>query len=172
MSDVKSGDQDKYAPGNTGSDGSYIVGKGKPPESGKFRKGDGRRRGRRRPKVPKSLGADFLEEIRSLVTVTVNGKQHRVTKQRAILMRLIDNAAKGHAGAIKSVLSQIRQYTDDKVFTEEELDKLTLDELTILEFFAAKLSGEVPTADTRKDIDELLERIGLDTIGWEAKPDS
>ena len=93
-------DASAYAPGNITPDGDYVVGKDKPPESGKFRTGDGRQRGRRR-KGTRNLATDLRAELDALVTVNVGGATKKISRQRAILMRLADNATKalGHAGA-------------------------------------------------------------------------
>ena len=89
-----------YAPGNVTPDGDYVVGKGKPPESGKFRAGDGRQRGRR-PKGTNNLATDLRAVLETRVTVNVGGIPKKVTRQQAILMRLADNAStKGQTPAI------------------------------------------------------------------------
>jgi hypothetical protein len=92
-----------YGPGNTADDGHYVVGKGRPPEHGKFRAGDGRKRGRR-PKGTKNLASDLHEELGAPVAVTVGGKKKKVTRQRAIVMRMADNATKGQTSAIALAL--------------------------------------------------------------------
>ena len=100
---TKDRDPGRYFPGNLGPDGRYLVGKGKPPESGKFRAGDGRQRGRRR-KGTKNLATDLMEELDARVTVTVGGTSKRITRQRAIVMRMADNATKGQNPAIAMTL--------------------------------------------------------------------
>lgn len=51
-----------YKSGNTNEDGSYKVGKNKPPEHGMFRAGDGRPRGRRK-KGTKNLATDLAKSL-------------------------------------------------------------------------------------------------------------
>ena len=102
-------DDGPYKDGNTNEDGSYKVGKNKPPESGKFRAGDGRPRGRRK-KGTKNLATDFNEELSSKVTLKVDGKPRRVTKQRAIMMRLMDNASRGQTTAIKTIMDYAEKF--------------------------------------------------------------
>ncbi|MEO6381489.1 MAG: DUF5681 domain-containing protein [Nitrobacter sp.] len=104
MTDKPDPEVERFAPGNTSPDGSYLVGKNKPPESGKFRANDGRLRGRRR-KGTKNLATDFEEEMVSRVTVSVGGQQKRVTRQRSIVMRVLDNASRGQNSAINMVFS-------------------------------------------------------------------
>lgn len=93
-----------YEASNTTDDGHYIVGKGRPPESGQFKKDDGRQRGRR-PKGTNNLATDLREELGSRVTVTVGGVPKKVSRQRAIVMRLADNATKGQNRAIALALN-------------------------------------------------------------------
>lgn len=104
MTDKRDPEVERFAPGNTKPDGTYLVGKNKPPESGKFRANDGRSRGRRR-KGTKNLATDVEEELACLVTVSVGGQQKRVTRQRSIVMRAMDNASRGQNSAINLVFS-------------------------------------------------------------------
>ncbi|MEG3181272.1 DUF5681 domain-containing protein [Sphingomonas sp. LT1P40] len=132
----------KYAPGNTGADGDYIVGKGKPPQHGKFKKGDERKRGRRR-KGTQNLATDFREEMRDSVTVSVGGKTRRVSKQRSLVMRLLDNASRGQVGSLKLAL----EYGDRFGSAQE-------------------MSGELP-ADATAQLPNLddLSRTEMETLG-------
>lgn len=136
---------------NTTPDGDYIVGKGRPPESGKFRKGDGRKRGRR-PKGTRNLATDFREELEGLVPVTVRGVTKMVTAQQAVLMRLIDNAMKGQHTAIAAVLDheqrlvapvKRREEEEQRKRAEQKFDVscLSRDELRALQFLHYKIQG-------------------------------
>ena len=138
---------------NVAPDGEYLVGKNRPPEAGKFRAGDGRPRGRRK-KGTKNLATDFNEEMATLVTVLVGGTPRRVTRQRAILMRLADNATKGQNPAIAMTL-EYRQRFVDPVETREQVapiekkgqydyNRLTLPEKLALEYLLLKAEGLKP----------------------------
>lgn len=142
--------KDPYGPGNTGPDGDYIVGKGRPPESGKFRKGDGRRRGRR-PKGTPNLATDFREQLDGLVPVTLAGVTKKVTRQQALVMRLTDNAMKGQNTAILAVLdleqrlvAPLRRREEERKQAEAKADlsRLSRDELRMLLFLRRKMDGE------------------------------
>ena len=136
-----------FDPSNTTEDGHYIVGKGKPPDSGKFKKGDGRRRGRR-PKGTRNLATDLCEEFGSSVAVTVGGVAKKVSRQRAIVMRLADNATKGQTSAIALAL-ELQQRLVDPLLGEErqqsaydkDLKRLSDLELEALIYLAAKVEG-------------------------------
>ena len=57
-----------FASGNTREDGSYEVGRGRPPASGQYRAGDGRQRGRR-PKAGANADTDLERELARKVTI-------------------------------------------------------------------------------------------------------
>lgn len=144
----------EYSPGNTAPDGGYVVGKGKPPESGKFRKGDGRQRGRRK-KGTRNLATDFLEEMASPVTLSVNGKPRKITRQRAIVMRLMDNASRGQNNAIEMAFQYGIQFGANSAAANEptgwtHIDTLSDEELATLERLIMKACGmeEVPDASS------------------------
>lgn len=148
-----------YAPGNMDAAGNFLVGKGRPPESSKFRAGDNRKRGRR-TKGTRNLASDLREELEAILTVTVGGKPRRVTRQRAVVMRLADNAGKGRDRSIEH-LFRLQQALVEPLLEHEhagggfrDLSHLSDDELDVLHFAALKLAGDEIPAD-------LLERIGL-----------
>ena len=150
-----------FKPGNTNPDGSYKVGKNKPPEKGKFRAGDGRKRGRRK-KGTKNLATDFNEELSSKVTLKVDGKAKRVTKQRAIMMRLMDNASRGQNAAINTIMAyaekfgievQLEDQSSEQSLGYPHLQELTDYEFELLTKLLEKASGQSLTA---KDKDGRL----------------
>lgn len=144
MDDPKEKPAGRYAPGNEAEDGSYKVGKGKPPESGKYRKDDGRPRGGR-AKGTRNFRTDFEEEMASAVTVSVNGEPRQVTRQRSIIMRLTDNASRGQNAAIRTTLHYKEKFdavaqaeaAQNQEMVEEETaeDYPCLDDLTPEERF-------------------------------------
>jgi hypothetical protein len=94
-----------YKRGNTGPDGTYLIGKNRTPEHTRFAAGDGRKRGRR-AKGQKNFDTEFLDEIGRLVTVRENGKERRVTKLRSTIIRALDNAgSKGQNPAIAGIFA-------------------------------------------------------------------
>jgi hypothetical protein len=140
---------------NTTADGHYIVGKGRPPESQQFKKNDGRQRGRR-PKGTKDLATDFREELGSRVTVTVGGVSKKVSRQRAIVMRLADNATKGQNQAIALALDYQRTLVDPLVQSEgrskladcgQDFSRLSVEEIKIMRYITGKLEGKEHSGD-------------------------
>lgn len=141
-----------YKPGNTDADGNYIVGRDRPPEHGKFRAGDGRKRGRCR-KGTKNLATDFHEELASKVTLKVDGKPRRVTKQRAIMMRLMDNASRGQNAAIRTIIEYAEKFGIEVMLEAPDeppknefvhLDQFTELELELFGMLIAKATGAEP----------------------------
>jgi hypothetical protein len=88
---------------NVREDGSYEVGRNRPPKQHRFATGDGRKRGSRKKGVP-NADTQFLQELQRKTTVSENGKKRRMSKRRSIDLRLIDNASvKGQNRAIEIV---------------------------------------------------------------------
>ncbi|MAK98991.1 MAG: hypothetical protein CL807_00740 [Citromicrobium sp.] len=147
-----------YKSENTDANGDYKVGKNRPPKHGQFAKGDGRPRGRRR-KGTKNLATDFQEELSTKVSLKVDGKPRRVTKQRAIMMRLMDNASRGQNTAINTIMAyadkfgievQLEMPDASKPMTFPHMDTLTLYEMELLELLLDKASG-VPMRPDKSD---------------------
>jgi Family of unknown function (DUF5681) len=130
----------RYAPGNTREDGSYRVGKNRPPEHGQFREGDGRRRGRR-PKGQRNFDTEFDEESQRRMTLRENGKVRRVSKQRGAIIRAYDSAiSKGDPRAQSLVFSHASRISDKRAPQaasgtpdDEELNAWLRDRLAAIE---------------------------------------
>jgi hypothetical protein len=88
---------------NVREDGSYEVGRNRPPKQHRFAAGDGRPRGQRKKGV-RNTDTEFERELRRKVPVKENGKERTVTKSHAVDLRLIHNATrKGENRAIEMV---------------------------------------------------------------------
>lgn len=103
-----------YKDGNISDDGSYLVGKSRTPEAGRFKVGDGRKRGTRKKGVRNADG-DFERELNRMTTVLENGTPRRVRKRQAVDLRLISNATlKGDNRAIEMVDQRVRRIAAEK----------------------------------------------------------
>lgn len=119
--------------GNTRDNGSYAVGRNRPPESGKFRAGDGRKRGKRRKGV-RNTDTEFMSELSRKMTVREGGKERKVSKSQAVDLRLIDNATrKGDNKAIELVDARRRRIAADH---ETNRHFHTMTDTRILEAYA------------------------------------
>jgi len=141
----------EYALDNVDQQGRYIVGKNRPPESGKFKAGDGRKRGRRKQGT-RNLATDLRDELDSTLTVTMGGEQKRMSRQRAIVTRLADNACRGQNAAIDLVLRYQQRLVEPLLSREmqplshQDLECLSVFELQILLFLSNKING-LPNAE-------------------------
>jgi Family of unknown function (DUF5681) len=78
----------------------YEVGFGKPPKQTRFRKGrSGNPYGR--PRKKPDLYSELTKVLRENLTITVDGRQEKVTVQQALLLRLRDQALRGELWAGK-----------------------------------------------------------------------
>ena len=140
---------DSFAPGNTGPDGTYIVGKNKPPVGTRFKPGDGRRRGRR-DKGTRNLATDLREELENKVEISVGGVRKTVSRQRAVMMRLADNASRGETRAIALVVKydqhliepmRAAELTQTRQEDDYDYSRLTVTEHRQLEQLMTKARG-------------------------------
>jgi hypothetical protein len=105
----------------------YAVGKGKPPQHSRFRKGQsGNPMGRR--KGSKNVATLLKQVVNERVTVTENGRRRTITKLHAMLKQLANKAASGDHRAINLLLPLADGYlsqTDaesEKPKTQAEID--------------------------------------------------
>ena len=83
--------------------GDYEVGFGKPPKEHRYPKGtSGNLKGR--PKGAKSLKTDLLEELGETMKVREGGREHRISKQRALIKIQVARALKGNDRAAAKIL--------------------------------------------------------------------
>jgi hypothetical protein len=110
------------------SDDDHEVGYGKPPENGRFKKGQsGNPKGR--PKGVRNFQTEVEDILRSKVTVTVAGKPKSVGTVTAAFMRLKEKALKGDLRALESLLAYAQEGSNasDARSRERQLSKLEKD---------------------------------------------
>lgn len=142
----------QYKEGNTAPDGTYIVGKYRTPEGGKYRKGDGRPRGRR-PKGVKNFDTELLEEANRTVRLNENGKVRRVSKRRSVIIRALDNAgAKGQNAAIQLIINEFRRIAEKP---SASASSLALSDAEIIERFLADRLASFVEGDSEDQPPEM-----------------
>jgi hypothetical protein len=86
------------------SDGDEKVGYKRPPAHTRFKPGQsGNLKGR--PKLHQNLETDLREELAERIPIRENGKQVRVTKQRAFLKSVVSRAVQGDARAATALIN-------------------------------------------------------------------
>lgn len=117
----ESGRKKPFAAGNTRDDGSYKVGKNRPPEDTRFSANDGRRRGRRAKGV-RNFDTEFDEESRRRIALREGGKVRKVTKRHATIIKTYDNAlTKGDVRAASLIFSHSMRIGDQHSARRSEL---------------------------------------------------
>jgi len=100
-------------------EGDYRVGYGKPPLETRFKQGQsGNPRGR--PRGAKNLATILDEALNELVVVNENSGRRRISKRKAALKQLVNEAAKGNWRALKllvDILQDIERRSEPQ--TEE-----------------------------------------------------
>ncbi|MEQ8441307.1 MAG: DUF5681 domain-containing protein [Alphaproteobacteria bacterium] len=113
------------------------VGYKNPPKHTQFKPGaSGNPKGR--PKGTKNLKTDLSEELSERIPVKIDGKEKRISKQRAILKALIAKAAHGDPRAINIVLATTMRLLGDEE-PESAAEELAPEDLDILDQFAEEV---------------------------------
>jgi len=108
------------------------VGPGRPPEHSRFKPGvSGNPKGR--PPKKRDLKKLIEEELDQLVSITEGGKRIRLTKREIIVKKLVNDAARGEAKAISTLVKLVGT-------TSEEADPYSsVDAAQIAAFIARHL---------------------------------
>lgn len=105
-------------------------GYGRPPKHSQFKKGrSGNPQGR--PKGASSFKADLAAELQEKLSLTENGKERKVTKQRAFIKTLTAAAIKKDIRAVNALLACMRYFG---VGAEEQaVENVDVEDLDLLE---------------------------------------
>lgn len=99
-------DENKNDPSSK-NEGSYEVGYGKPPKQHRFTKGNsGNKAGR--PKGRKFEELLVLKLLDAPITMVENGKRKKVTKETALIARVLNGAINGKSSDMKNLLDYMK----------------------------------------------------------------
>ena len=132
--------------------GDFEVGYGKPPAHTRFQKGQpGNPKGR--PKGTKNLKTDLLEELSELMIVREDGRQRRISKQRALVKTQAARALKGNDRAAAKILDLYQRVAGLENDAADVDLPLTEDERAVIENLEEKLRRRVDAAARKADDD-------------------
>jgi|HubBroStandDraft_6_1064221.scaffolds.fasta_scaffold524295_2 hypothetical protein len=97
----------------------YEIGYGKPPKSGRFKKGiSGNPSGR--PKKPSDFASELKKELNAKVIIHENGKRKVITKDTGIRRQVVNKALSGNLPAVRQVDDWKREAKE--MFAEQVLN--------------------------------------------------
>jgi Family of unknown function (DUF5681) len=122
------------------------VGYGRPPKAGRFTPGrSGNPKGR--PRGTRTVGAILQDVIRQKVAVTEGGKTRRVPAIEGMLRRLVHDALRGDARAVKLLLSLAERYGDSPEATIKLADVLREDQEILAHYLQQPQGREIAFSD-------------------------
>lgn len=137
------------------SDDNYVVGFGRPPKSGRFKKGQsGNPKGR--PKGKKSYQTIIDEVFRKKITITENGTQRKVAGIEALAMRVFQDAVKGNPKSTDQALKLLSTTREAIGLAEAQSDGTApthADDLATLKEFL-QLYNIAPNTGNQEDEDD------------------
>ena len=89
----------------------YAVGYGRPPKATQFGAGKGGNP-RGRPKGSRTVGAILQDILRQKIAVTENSKTRRLSALEVMLRRLVNDAVRSDAKAMKLLLALVEHYAE------------------------------------------------------------
>ncbi len=138
--------------GNTREDGSYEVGRDRPPPEHRFGVNDGRKRGRR-PKGVRNFDTEYREESQRQFSFDEAGKKRTASKRLATIVRTFDNAiSRGKERSISLIFEQERRLADREAVKEQRLPQS--DQEIIEQFLSEQAASHAAPASLPKPVDE------------------
>jgi Family of unknown function (DUF5681) len=113
--------------------GDYQVGYKRPPQETRFKPGEsGNPQGR--PKGAKNLRTELAEELQERIALREGGERRMVSKQRALVKRLMERALQGDTRAASLIVTMVARFLD-QTEEEDQATPLTDTDLAILEAY-------------------------------------
>lgn len=118
--------------------GNYGIGYRKPPQATRFKKGQsGNPKGR--PKGTRNLKSDLQDELQERVLIREGASSTQVSKQRAIIKRLIAKSINGDTRSMNIVLNLMLRVLEP-YFEDDPSEPLDEQEREILETLQVRLA--------------------------------
>jgi hypothetical protein len=117
----------------------YEIGYKKPPKAYQFKPGtSGNPKGR--PRLVQDFITDFQDELAETIAIKDGNSIKTITKQRAVIKRLVTNALNGNVASVKTVTSIMVSQSVDSSDLEEDL---SIEDAKILEnYIQRRLNNE------------------------------
>jgi hypothetical protein len=132
----------------------YVVGYGRPPKATQFAAGkSGNPKGR--PKGSRTVGAILQDILSQKIAVTENGRTRRIPTLEVMFRRLVNDAMRRDAAALKLLLPLIDRYAASPE-TELRLGELLAEDQAILSQYLSRPAA--PVSDWAKESEN--ERLG------------
>ena len=136
----QAGPQSESVPAATPPAAEYEVGYKKPPREHQFQLGHKRGFRGGRSKGSRSLKDDLLDEVAERLNVKENGKDLRLTKQRAMVKAMVVKAIKGDERAAARVFTLLLQLGGNDP-RETEAQTLSAEDQAIIDSFVRRNGG-------------------------------
>lgn len=121
---------------------AYEVGYRKPPKHTRFKPGEsGNKKGR--PKGHRNFKTDLLEELQEKITIRERGKTKKVTRQRAYVKKLFNDAMGNNARGSNLMLSAIARFHEPEALDLDVQSELSNDDQAILDDFKRRLRKQI-----------------------------
>ena len=109
----------------------------RPPKATQFKPGtSGNPRGR--PKKPRNLEDDLIEMLSKNITVREDGKLRKISRQKAILRKLLSQALQGDAKALSSILSMRIKFDATRQAPEQRAEEISDSDQAILDDYVRR----------------------------------
>jgi hypothetical protein len=109
----------------------------RPPKATQFKPGtSGNPRGR--PKKPRDLEDDLIEMLSKNITVREDGKLRKISRQKAILRKLLSQALQGDAKALSSILSMRMKFDATREAPEQRAEEISDSDEVILDDYVRR----------------------------------
>ena len=117
------------------NDAEDDIGYKRPPKHTRFQPGQSGNSAGRRKNV-RNFKTDLMEELREMIVIRENGRERKISKQRAFIKALVTAAIKSDVRAINAVVACTRNF--DAGIDEVPPEVVDTEDLDILEAFVTR----------------------------------